>query len=323
MRTIQIKVWPEIRSQIPAIIPLERIARDKKNPINIDFSNTYSCNSSGLTILLISLLKIGKDLITNNWDATHSKDNQINENFSDLNFFKYLVTNVPNSNLFWYPIAESPENSKPITKSDDGFCLTAYPIYELKFRNAGEDKREIVEVFKQKLIAELYFLMELYDFELHIFIQILVEMAKNTADHTDSNAYFGLDIYENEKKLFLKFAFGDLGIGINQKIREYIKSDNSFKDKARHLALTDSYHYALSVGTTTKPNSKLNKGIGMSTIFNLSKQINFRLSVYDAESRGFLSEAVTSSHVELRRIFYSLGFKVGFYYFGELEINKV
>jgi len=94
-----------------------------------------------------------------------------------------------------------------------------------------------------------------------------------------------------------------------------------FKEKEKHLALTDSYHYALQVGTTTKPNSKMNKGIGMSTIFNLSKQIEFNLSVYDAESRGFLSYAVTNSHVELRKIFYNIGFKVGFYYYGEIEIS--
>jgi hypothetical protein len=147
---------------------------------------------------------------------------------------------------------------------------------------------------------------------------MLTEMAKNSADHTPDNAYFGLDIVEKNSTFGLKFSFGDLGIGVNQSIRNFIKEDSAFNEKEKHLALTDAYHYALQIGNTTKRNS-LNKGIGMASIYELSRQMCFTLSVYDANSRGLLSCANNITHTELRKVFFDVGFKVGFHYHGEIN----
>ncbi len=90
------------------------------------------------------------------------------------------------------------------------------------------------------------------------------------------------------------------------------------KNRAKKLSLSDAYHYALSPGKTTRPNSKDNKGIGMSIIFDVARSINMNLSVFDALSRGLLSKAKDRTHVELRKVFYNTGNDVGFYYYGEL-----
>ncbi|MBL0151945.1 MAG: hypothetical protein IPP93_00015 [Chitinophagaceae bacterium] len=170
------------------------------------------------------------------------------------------------------------------------------------------------------LLKEFY---PLYKLKVNIkFIQILHEIAKNSADHTEQNAFFGLDINIKDENLVVKFSLGDLGVGINQNVRSVLKDDESYKLKDKHLAVTDSYNYALSMGFTSKPYSMVNRGIGMSTIFDLSKQINMKLSVFDAKSRGLLSNAKNISHVELRKVFYNVGFSVGFYYYGEL-VQKI
>lgn len=324
MRRIQIKIWPEIDNLYPSIISLERIERNKRNPIDIDFTNAYKISSSGLNILLVNLIKIAGDLLNRQWDIIFPKNKEIDQLIRQLNFYTLLVKRVPNQNLFWHEELNKKLNiHATVTNDTSNMSNKAYPIYELNFIDFPKDRRRVVEEFKQFLIRELFFLQEDYDFDLSIFIQVLIEMAKNSADHTDSNAYFGLDISEQSGKIKIKFSFGDLGIGINQATRKFIKYDKNFNEKEKHLALTDSYHWALQIGTTTKPDSKINKGIGMSTIFNLSKQLEFSLSVFDAESRGLLSTAENATHVELRKIFYSIGFKVGFYYYGETEINNI
>ncbi|HEY5464208.1 MAG TPA: hypothetical protein VIJ95_13180 [Hanamia sp.] len=322
MRRIQIKIWPEVDSQYPAIISLERIDRNKKNPIDIDFTNAYKISSTGLNILLLNLIKISQDLSNHEWDIIPPKNIQLNQTIKDLNFYSLLITRVPNQNLFWATELNRKLTIDPIIEEKSPcHSKKCYPIYELDFVNNINEKRKIVEKFKQFLIQELFFLQDKHDFDLSIFIQVLIEMAKNSADHTDSNAYFGLDIISQKDKIKIYFSFGDIGNGINQTIRKFIKHDSTFKEKEKHLALTDSYHWALQIGNTTKPYSNINKGIGMSTIFNLSKQLKFSLSVFDAESRGILSFAENLTHVELRKIFYAIGFKVGFYYYGETEIN--
>lgn len=317
IRRIQIKVWPELISDFPAIIPLERVPRNKLNPIDIDFTNVIDGNSSGLTILLITLIKLVSHT-ENNWDGLAPTDKIIHERFKALNFYNILLKNIPNYNLFWQDFQNKHANS--IAYDCEKGQTLSYPIYELDF-DSSNNRRDGVDEFKKHLTRQLFYLHEKYDFELSIFIQILVEIAKNSADHTDSNGYFGLDIVTYNNKAILKFSFGDLGRGINNQIRDYIRNDPNYQDKASHLALTDSYQYALKVGNSTKHHSGINKGIGMSTIFNLSKQLQLKLSVFDAESRGLLTKATEATHAELRRIFYNIGFKVGFYYFGELEIN--
>ncbi len=324
MRRIQIKIWPEIDQHYPAIISLERTERNKQNPLDIDLTYTHKVSSSSLAILLINLIKSTSELPNRSWDILPPKNELIDSEIRNLNFYGILLKTIPNQNLFWSLDLNSEMFSSPIVeKQDNNWMTKKYPIYELAFSHSQKDRRDVVDKFKKYLIKELYFLQEEFDFDLSIFIQVLVEMAKNSADHTNANAYFGLDIVNQPSKVILKFSFGDLGSGLNQAIRKFIKYDEGFTEKEKHLALTDSYHWALQVGTTTKPKSKLNKGIGMSTIFNLSKQLDFNLSVYDAESRGILSFANNITHSELRKIFYATGHKVGFYYYGETEIEHI
>lgn len=319
MRTIQIKIWPEIIGQFPAVISNERIAKTKENDFVLDLSNLLKVDSTGLTMLLLNLIKLVDSVKDKKWQIIYPNDINIDSLIRKMQLYKLLVTKVPNENLFWQKELEQEKIIEPYIINMDAE-IKMFPIYEISLYQNLNPRVE-VDKFKEYLISQLYFLQENYDFELNVFIQMLVEMAKNSADHTNDNAYFGLDLIETKNIIKLQFAFGDLGIGVNQSVRDFIKEDNKFNNKEKHLALTDAYHYALQIGNTTKTNI-LNKGIGMASIYSLSKQINMNLSVYDATSRGLLSSAKNTTHTELRKVFYSLGSKVGFYYYGETEIYK-
>jgi len=87
--------------------------------------------------------------------------------------------------------------------------------------------------------------------------------------------------------------------------------------------LTQTYRFALSRGNTTKPDSINNKGMGMSLILDGAKEIGLELSVFDAESRGLLTEIESLTHSELRKNFYNIGRNIGFYYHGKLKAKKI
>jgi len=315
-RRIQIKIWPELTGYLPAIIPFDRMDKAKSNPIDIDFSNLSTIESSSLNLILIKLIKISTFIKDRDWDIKFSNYANINKIILEIGFLELLKSVMPTNKLFLSTeYLQKKDFADATIKSDEN--IKSYPIYEIDFSKES-DRRVSIEKFKDYLVSELQELYPKYKIKVNKLIQVLHEIAKNSADHTDQNAYFGMDICISKEKVVLKFSFGDLGEGINQNIRRVLENNPSYKDKVKHLAITDSYNFALSMGFTSKPYSLMNRGIGMSTIFDLSKQINLKLSVFDAESRGLLSEAKNISHVELRRVFYNIGFSVGFYYYGEL-----
>ncbi len=323
MKSIQIKIWPEIEAYLPAIIPFQKIQEEKRNDINIDFSNTSSVNSSGLCLLLIGLLKLITESKDRKWNANNSLNSEINDKLNQLGLFEIMESYVPIQNLFWEKISSNHKNIPVDHKTIDGNKILSFPIYRLEY-SSTVSRRDCIQQFKDWLFETLDPIFKEYKFPRHHFIAILNELAKNGADHTTSNAFLGLDLVfiDNGAKVKICFSFGDLGPGINENVKRHLKTDDEYKSRVKHLSLSDAYHYALSPGKTTRPASKDNKGIGMSIIFDVARAINLQLSVFDANSRGVLNKAKDRTHIELRKIFYNTGNDVGFYYYGELIAKK-
>ena len=62
----------------------------------------------------------------------------------------------------------------------------------------------------------------------------------------------GLDIVNQPSKV-ISPSFGDLG-GLNQAIRKFIKYDEGFTEKEKHLVLTDFVSLGSSSWDNNKPN---------------------------------------------------------------------
>jgi hypothetical protein len=152
-------------------------------------------------------------------------------------------------------------------------------------------------------------------------VWILIEMAKNSADHTDNDAYFGMDVTVSPTRdqMMLTFAFGDLGVGIKQHIQNYYSK--TLKKRIPHFSIYEAYYVAVQPGFSTGAGG-VNKGVGMSLILEGAKGMNLSLSVFDAKSRGLLNCLNGRSHSEIRRVFLDLDTKVGFYYFGKLIAGR-
>ena len=156
------------------------------------------------------------------------------------------------------------------------------------------------------------------------FIVVLTEMIKNSADHTDNEAFFGLDVVQENKKVAIHFVFGDMGLGIKKNIQTYLATSVLKKKRASHLSFSDAYHFALTQGCTTKPKSENNKGLGMTLIREGSQGANIDISMFDAYSRCLLSAITKITHEELRKFFYPFtkDQTQPFYYYGVVVGEK-
>lgn len=319
IKDINIKIWPELIDMVPAIIPLQSPQLRRMNNIVYDLSNVRNVTSSGLVLALLGLIKIAEEIDgQKKWRIEPPNDSDIGDKIQKLGLNRVLDVYQKSPDLFW-----SVTKPVPIPQRICGCRVTSYPIYILDYIS-GCERRSCIQDFVEWLFSIFEDLENDYIFNLTHLIPILQEIAKNSADHTSGNAYFGIDfIYESiSKQIRLNFAFIDTGIGINQTIAKFVQRDPAFKNKEGHLSLSDAYHYALGSGNTTKPLSGSNRGLGMSIIYDMARALDLNLSVFDANSRGILTLAKNKTHAELRKVFYNVGHKVGFSYFGELLLPK-
>jgi len=79
---------------------------------------------------------------------------------------------------------------------------------------------------------------------------------------------------------------------------------------------------ACKKGFTSKPQTGKNLGVGMSTAIESSQMLGVTLSVFDAHSRGILSNLQKISHAEVRKIFYPVSRDTPFCYFGSIGAEK-
>jgi hypothetical protein len=320
MKNFQIKLWPELINYQPALSPLQKVNPQKENDLDIDLRNVCEVDTCGTTIALVNLLKIVKSLPENKnrkWNLAKPLDNGVNEKLLKLGFYKILTEYING----WQLHADIPKlhiDSEIIEQTKEKKTNILFPIKKLEFSKYPADRRLLFEEFKDQLLSELEPIEREYYFQLNNFVVIIGEMAKNIADHTDENGFWGIEYdFFSEQAVTLKFVFGDLGVGILETMSN--NKTRNIKSSKKHLSITDYYHAALSHGVSSKSG---NKGLGMSLILGLSREMNIRLSVFDAKSRGLMHLINRVTHAEIRKIFYNIGNDTGFYYYGEITLKK-
>jgi hypothetical protein len=217
-------------------------------------------------------------------------------------------------------VVNSAGSKKPIEREFNGYTMQSYPIYPLRFTNYTT-RRDVSDLFKKWLLDVIVPLGDRYHFHANQFIFILYEMAKNSADHTKDDAFFGLDFISKNDSFELRFCFADLGEGIKMHVQRNLPPERA--GRAPKLDLVETYYYALKYGYTSNPFSNNNKGFGMTAILDGCQGLGIELSVFDAQSRGFLTCITDNhSHAQLRKAFYRVGVQTGFYYYGVLKLKR-
>jgi hypothetical protein len=320
MKKLQIKVWPETVHYLPSV---QRFAGtvNTMNDIRIDFSDCRQITSTGLTVLLLRLLTLlHGGTGQRRWETDNTENNPIFETVKKLGFFDHLNKYYPNASI----LAPETNDTGPFQPTEHTFLygrnVTSFPILRLDFTKNKSGRRSEVKSFTKELHKLLLDLEPSNRIQANHLASIFNEMAKNSADHTEGDAFFGMDIINIPEKnsIELHFVLGDLGNGIKQHIQDHLP--HNFKEKrGKHWSLYESYYFALKHGYTSTPESPKNKGLGMSIILDGAKGINMSLSVFDADSRGILSSLKDPTHEELRKHFIAFTKDRAFYYYGSVE----
>jgi hypothetical protein len=320
MKQRQIKAWPETVHYLPSTTPFQRLA-GHENDIRIDFSECKQVTTTGLTVLLLSLLRLlqrGKS--KRGWETDNNDNNPVFDTIINMGFFHHLNKYCTNNSIFTSNTNYAGPFYPTVHKFLYGRKVTSYPIICLDFTNHKNNRRNVLKEFRMQLFKHLIELESTYHIHTNQLVAVLVEMAKNSADHTNGDAFFGMDIIHilENNTIELHFVLGDVGIGIKQHIQDHLPTELKIS-RGEHWSLYESYRYALKHGYTSTPERNDNKGIGMSLIVDGAKGINMSLSVFDANSRGILSSLKSVTHEELRRHFIAFTKDNSFYYYGHLE----
>ncbi len=309
----RIKIWSLGDDISSAIIPYDLNRINLNNPVYIDFENVKKVSSSGISIILAKIVKLIKKHPNVTWIPYFGEENIKNlkiKNFlSNIGVMKIFDEEIMNKDLFFSDYSQKEEFETP------RISQISYPVYRI--RNSECHDRNNVEELIVWLDDKLFKYLEGTNFRIEIFARMIKEMAKNSYDHTDNDAFLGMDLIRKHKnKYSLKFSFSDLGPGIHENIKKFC-SDKG--DKNTHkFGLTTTYYKAFSIGISSRKN-KYNKGYGMSIIQECSSVLNFDLCIFDARSMAIVPPILTNKSI--RDSFCDTKNPVGFGYYGEILIN--
>ncbi|MCX8525888.1 hypothetical protein OF897_18395 [Chryseobacterium formosus] len=310
-----IKVWPYLDNISNNIITYSSEHLNKSNVVSIDLSSLKTITTSGAAILLTKLIKTLEDYTCR---IIRPENKEIDNFLSKIDFYYFIQENlkIETENLFESFVIKKETEEQVFEKNGSNYIM--FPIFKLNFDVEKEriGYENFTDWFADVLLKKEFDIIKDKRDKLGT---VLFEIAKNSQDHTDNIAFFGLDLLlDNDTQGRLSFSFCDLGVGISRNVRDSLdgKDNGLRKDAAKHFSFSDSYQFAFGIGNTTSKNKK-NKGIGMSMIKDACHYLKMELSIWDARSMLLIPEKIT--HTELRKNVYDTGNNVGFYYYGILN----
>ena len=319
MKPTKVKAWPELVDFLPALPVLtdpRRATAGNNQPVELDFNSIRSVSSVGLTVFLLQLLR----LVGSTRPLTIRECNaSISTELVRLRVFD-ILTELKGSYQPHLPSGRAVDHRVTL----NSLATRNLPIYCLKF-NSAEDRRNEVKMFVAWLSRHSFDLAEDLHIGINGLLMLLNEIAKNSADHSNADALFGIDVTRvDDSTSRMTFAFGDLGMGIKHHIQTHMLPSAESKRRP-HMSLYEAYRMAVKPGFTSKRYSNVNKGHGMSIIIDAAAALGIHLSVFDAWSRGILSaipDVQPATHEAIRGIFHNIGHEVAFFYYGEVFLKR-
>jgi hypothetical protein len=337
-RDTRLTLWPEQTGYLPLLSSWS----DKKNLSELDLSACLRVDSCGLagSVLKVHhaisqeearLLKERSgqcllplaELDSLKIRALHKNTNvELMDHCIKLNFVENIRDRLSNSIQREY---ESKNHTDPVKIDSHGECKLSFPVIRINFTDSPNDRRAPLESFIYKLEGYFDLIPSCYQIHKTQLITTLYEIAKNSADHTNGDAFLGCDLHYTNKSARLNIVIGDIGPGIYENLRPHI--ERILPQRKGKLGLSEVYKWALEDGNSSKIDSGKNMGFGMSLINSHCKALNADLSVFDVKSRGLLTSIVpitnneeTAAHNAVWRCFQRTDGVKPFFYHIELEV---
>lgn len=331
----QIKAWPDLTGLAPLLKAQDKIIKSKSSRLHLDLSHVYSIDAIGLAIFLARLSQLKSTSPNATSLISHPESRQARSHLFDLKFetrLSELGFDLPSHRGLFDEIENTNEtkinfeNSTSINKEETITIIPNPDIHrEILLSNAKRSIKDFLKIDQKRLFAHEQLMI------------ILLEMVKNTLDHSNRPAIIGLKLRQpDESHGSLSFCYCDTGDGIGKSIRKYIqdqlgnspeKINHTFsEDRAQVIRLmqkggfSDILHWALQPGNSTKSGNGINLGLGLMLIVEGARNCGLRLSLKDADSMWLLTALhAPYSHAEIRRLATNTCADPLLVYHGEME----
>lgn len=294
-------------NNIVDIIPLLQSIELRKSEFVLNLEDVAACNGPGLNILISMLFKNGSKFNRLQYRIVSPRSNFVAAKIQHLGLKRIL-------NLHGMECTERTD----LLPFDLNVPINTLEHDQLIFvPKANETERDDV---LNKIRTQLKSFLSKDDSKIFNHEQIaivIMEMVKNTIDHSQSCASIGLhfDFSSSTGKKFA-FSYCEQGDGIIKNIRKHI-SLGTRKGKG---GVADLLHWALTPGNSTKSGNGINYGLGTMIIMRGAKFGGMQLHLWDGKSiiklDGFLNSL---THDNIRAKMVPSSNSDLFMFFGEME----
>lgn len=338
MRATQIRPWPDLTELNPLLKGSEPSLKRGGGHYHIDFSQTYKADAVGIGVFIARLVQTKAAAPLAEFSTSLPKNDAITSKFISLNVGGALLNAGFEERKEMDLFSSSSLDASPqlsLWKSSDGDVLES-----LVCINPGKigNRPEIILDVQRKIKSFLKEDRERSFTHEQVMI-VLLEMVKNTIDHSCKPAVLGLKLVKSKSGGGrFSFSYSDTGVGVIGNIRNffsrYVTSVGSGEDASnlthkeigqvvrlvKKGAMADILHWALQPGNSTKIGNGVNFGLGLMYIVAGSRHSGIRLLIKDADSMWVLTQLASPiSHSEIRRYGVSTCSPPLLVYFGELD----
>ncbi|MDP2878254.1 MAG: hypothetical protein Q8N74_01825 [Sulfuricella sp.] len=340
----QIKAWSELVGLNPLLKAHDTLPQGKFARLNLDFSQVHQVDAIGLSIFLARVVQ-ARSMVS---DATITIDmptsRAVASTLESLGLKMHLARlglELSLEQRLFDQIDDVPASAQK--------CLLDEQLFHwetvVSIRPGQGDRDQLISYAKRE-IKNFLNRDEARRFVHEQVMIILLEMVKNTFDHSGRPALLGLSFIESSaRKGKFAFSYCDTGEGISRTVRHHIKTlatqsgrtesldaiENELSsEKTKHLirlsqngAFSDILHWALQPGHSTKSGNGVNFGLGLMYIVEGSRKCGIRLSLKEADSMWILTQLSSPySHAEIRRFGINTCSPSLLMFFGELEYSR-
>ena len=294
-------------NNIVDMIPLLQRIKIRKPDLEINLENVAACNGPGLNIFISMLLKSGSKFSSLRYKIIFPRDKLVAAQIKHLGLKRIFNSHGMECNERTDFLPFDINTPIKILEHDQ---LIFIP-------QANEAERDTV---LQNIRTQLKsFLIKDYKkiFNHEQIALVIMEMVKNTLDHSKSSASLGLhfNLSPTTGKRFA-FSYCEQGEGIVKSLRKHI----SLGTRKKKGGGADLLHWALTPGNSTKLGNGINYGLGTMIIMNGAKYGGLRLHLWDGNSILKLDEFLNSlTHDNIRAKMVLSSNSDLFMFFGEME----
>lgn len=340
-KPFQIRAWSDLTKLNPLLKAVDKIPKREKARFHFDFSKVENVDAVGLSIHLSFIAKLRETVSDAIYFISMPESKRANQKLTELEVEKTIkqlgfeeTTEIDLfSNLAIYntdTICSFFENGELCQE----LLISIFPKSDIdRNQSVSEAQTKIKRFFRS--LGDRRFAHE------QVMI-ILLEMVKNTLDHSASPAFLGLSFKERSATGTFSFSYCDTGNGIARNVRQYIsdivkegepRGDSlsligvSEAQKMLRLSnkggFSDLWHWALQPGNSTKYGNGVNFGLGLTLIATGAHKCGIHLLMKDADSMCSLTKVKPPySHSEIRQYSIKTSAPQLLMYYGELECLK-